>query len=210
MTDEKDELTGIDLEVHVVQRGLVGLRGVDLGDVLHENYGLDAGLAGLTSTGILDRGEHRGEVGIVGERRVQGCDLICLIGGDDAGGGTGLRHEDTGLGDLLGRRRSGIHRRGDVRARGRGILGRGDAEQGIGGSLRRRGRLALVQGRKALSRGNVGGRCGGIEYGMLDRLLKQAVLRGGRRLGVRRRGRADLRHLRRHRLFARRTEVVTH
>ena len=210
MADEEDELTGIDLDVHIVQRGLVGLRGVDLGDMLHEDHGLDAGLARLAGTGVVDRGEHRGEVGVVGERGVQRRDLVGLIGGDLGARGAGLRHEDTGLGDLRGRRRGGLHRRGDARARGRGVLGRGNAEQGIGGSLGRRGRLALLRGGKDLGLRGVGGRCGGIEYGLLDGLLKQAVLRGGRRLSVRRRGRADLRHLRSRRLLARRTEVVTH
>ena len=80
MTDQEDELTRIDLDVDVVECGLVGLCRVDLGDMLHQNDGLDTGLLGhLLATCLrIDRREHRRKIGVV-ERIVKTCDLGSLI-----------------------------------------------------------------------------------------------------------------------------------
>lgn len=44
VTDQEDELARIDLDVDVVECRLVGLCRIDLGDMLHQDDGLDTGL----------------------------------------------------------------------------------------------------------------------------------------------------------------------
>ena len=80
MTDQEDKLARIDLDVDVVERGLVGLRRVDLGDVLHKDDGLDTGLLGhlLAASLRIDGRKHRRKVGVV-ERIIEACNLGGLI-----------------------------------------------------------------------------------------------------------------------------------
>ena len=89
MTDQEDELTRIDLDVNVIECGLVGLRRVDLGDVLHKDDGLDTCLLGHLFAARLrvDGREHRRKIGVV-ERVVETCDL---------GGLVALDHRRSGL-----------------------------------------------------------------------------------------------------------------
>ena len=119
VTDQKDELARIDLDVDVVERGLVGLRRVDLGDVLHDD-GLDTGLLGhLLAAGLrVDGRKHRREVGVV-ERVVKACDLGGLIALDH--GRSRLR----GVGDAG--KKAGLRglRRGSCRSHGVGDAGHG-------------------------------------------------------------------------------------
>ena len=131
MTDQEDKLARIDLDVDVVERGLVGLCRVDLGDVLHEDDGLDTGLLGhLLAAGLrVDGRKHRREVGVV-ERVVKACDLGGLVALDhgsrrlrrigDAGKKTGLRR--------LGRRSCRSHGIGNT---GHGRLRRDSARLGL-------------------------------------------------------------------------------
>ena len=67
MTDQEDELARIDLDVDIVERGLVGLCRIDLGDMLHKDDGLDTGLLGhLLAAGLrIDGRKHRRKIGIV-------------------------------------------------------------------------------------------------------------------------------------------------
>ena len=117
MTDQEDKLARIDLDVDVVERGLVGLCRVDFGDVLHEDDGLDTGLLGhLLAAGLrIDGRKHRRKVGIV-ERIVEACDLGGLIALDY--GSRGLRRigntgKKTGL-RRLWRRSRRSHRIGNT------------------------------------------------------------------------------------------------
>ena len=84
MADQEDELTRIDLDVNVIECGLVGLRRVDLGDVLHKDDGLDTCLLGHLFAARLrvDGREHRRKIGVA-ERVVEACDLGGLIALDD-------------------------------------------------------------------------------------------------------------------------------
>ena len=120
MTDQEDKLARIDLDVDVVERGLVGLCRVDLSDVLHEDDGLDTGLLGhLLAAGLrVDGRKDRREVGVV-ERVVEACDLGGLIALDH--GRSGLR----GVGDAG--KKTGLRglRRGGRRSHGVGNAGHG-------------------------------------------------------------------------------------
>ena len=113
MTDEEDELTGVNLDVHIVQRGLIGLRGIDLGEVLHQDNGLDARIASHLLARIHLRGKDRGKVWIL-QGGVKRGNLLLL--GNIRGCGidrTGRGHEGT-----RGRRGNGICRRRDVEKSG--------------------------------------------------------------------------------------------
>ena len=105
MTDQEHELVRVDLDVDIVQRGLVGLRRVDLGEVLDQDDRFDArlvrGLLALVGAIEISRGEHRGEIGIL-QGGVDVADLARLIGIGRCAGGARGRHEDVGH---AGRRR---------------------------------------------------------------------------------------------------------
>ena len=95
MATKRDELARVDLDVHVIEGGLVGLRRIHLGDVLEQDHRVDPRLARLLLARGLDRCEERGEVG-AGERGVQIGDLGALIGrdlrGDRRGGRERIGH----------------------------------------------------------------------------------------------------------------------
>ena len=123
MTDQEDELTRIDLDVNVIECGLVGLRRVDLGDVLHKDDGLDTCLLGHLFAARLrvDGREHRRKIGVV-ERVIEACDLGGLIALDHRGSrlrGIGNSGKEAGLRRLRSRcRRShGVGNAGHARLR---------------------------------------------------------------------------------------------
>ena len=84
VTDQEHKLARIHLEVHVVERRLVGLRRIDLGHMLQEDNGLHARLTRLLATRLGLGGEDRGEIG-AGKGCVQIGNLFRLVGGDLGG-----------------------------------------------------------------------------------------------------------------------------
>ena len=80
MAYQEDELTGVDLDVDILERGLVRLRRVDLGHVLHHDHRVDARLARHLLARFLHRREYLREVGTL-KRGVEGRDLMGLVGG---------------------------------------------------------------------------------------------------------------------------------
>ena len=146
MAHQEDELTGIEGDVDVVQRGLVGLRGIDLGEVLAEDHRLHARLLGGTAlVGVavqVLRREDRGEVR-AGERGVQVGNLALLVHVRGGRGGTVARAE-RGRVERVGRGlRRGLSRRlrhehvrrgrrsGRVGDNGDRRIGDGSASQGV-------------------------------------------------------------------------------
>ena len=96
MAHQEDELTRIDLDVDILERGLVGLRRVDLGHVLHHDHRVDARLARHLLARFLHRREHLREIRAL-KRGVEGRDLMGLVGGYL---GFGSRHGIRDLGQL--------------------------------------------------------------------------------------------------------------
>ena len=158
VADQKDELARIDLDVDIVECGLVGLRRIDLGDVLHKDDGLDTGLLGhLFAAGLrVDGRKHRREVGVV-ERIVEACDLGGLIALDHGSRrlrGVGNAGKKTGLRGLRRGSRGG-HGVGDA---GHGRLRRGGAHLRLShaGGHRLNGLKASRAGKRNIVVGVVG------------------------------------------------------
>ena len=200
MADEEDELARINLQAHIVERRLVRLGGIDLGEMLHQDDGLDAGLTRHLRPGFAHRGEHQGEVGIL-QRALDRLNLTllgCIRRGNRR---ARMRHEDAG-GRRLGGRRNARKRRGDRGGGDRRGLGRGRdrIRTRCGRCLRGRG-CELI--RRRIGKGIV---C------MLGSGSESARLRGCLSLDVRSDGirRGRLGRLGRCLLVSGLTEVVTH
>ena len=143
MTDEEDELAGIDVEGDVVERRLVGLRRIDLRDVAHGDHGVGRARDDGAVVGGLGKACREGRVGSGGRRNGQ--TIVHDLEGTRGRGVLNLRATQVDLGGLLlGRLKGLLVRLGD-RLEGLPVLIPGvDARVGLWGhgrNLRGQGRL---------------------------------------------------------------------